>query len=172
LARAPKLTKSRILQWFKIAVEDSCVRPIAVLLLSAVTVCFAQESPRVEAKREDPWAKVHDIKSGTELRIIRKDSRQPVLAVFEDLNEDALIVATKKEEIGIPKDQIERIDARPAGGSRMNKETHTSTTDSTLGPPTQNSSPVPTTSTSSGVMFGGKPDFVTVYRATSASLTK
>lgn len=125
-----------------------------------------------DAKRADPWAKVRDIKSGTELRIIRKDSRQPVLAVFEDLNDDALIIATKKGEIGIPRDQIERLDARPTGGSRVSKETHTSTTDSNLGPPTQRSSPVPESSSSSSVSFGGKPDFETVYRATSASKAK
>jgi len=148
------------------------LRHFVFLLLSAAAICIAQEGPRIDAKKGDPWGRVHDIKSGTELRIIKKDSRQPVLAVFEDLNEDALIVATKKGEIGIPKDQIERIDARPSGGSRVNKETRTSTTDNTLGPPTQNSSPVPTSSSSSSVSFGGKPDFETVYRATSASIAK
>ena len=148
------------------------MRHIQLLLLSIVTVCSAQETPRTAAQRDDPWVKVHNIKSGTELRIARKASRQPILAVFEDLNDDALIVATKKGEIGIPKDQIERIDARPVGGSRVNKETRTSTTDDALGPPTQRSSPGPASSSSSSVSFGGKPDFETVYRATSASIVK
>jgi hypothetical protein len=145
------------------------VRHTAALILLSVAICGAQESPRPDAPREDPWAKVRALQSGADLRIIRKDSRQPVLAVFEDINDDSLIVATKKGEIGIPKDQIERVDARPTGGSRVTKETHTTTTDSAVGPPTQGVSPGPTSSTSSSVLFGGKPDFETVYRATAAS---
>ncbi len=150
------------------------MRSIAPLLLATISLAFAQDTPKPATIREDPWAKVQALKSGAELRIIRKDSRQPVLAVFEDLNDDALIIATKTGELGIPKDRIERIDARPTGGPRVTKENRTSTnTDTSLGPPTQRSSPVPTsTSSSSSVSFGGKPDFQTIYRATSASAGK
>lgn len=117
----------------------------------------------------DAWVKVKDLKSGTELRIFKKGVRQPILATFEDLNEDSLIVATKKEEIAVPKDQIERLDARPVTKSRVTTETRTTDGPDTLGPPTQNARPAPSSSTSSNLSFGSKPDFETVYRATAAS---
>jgi hypothetical protein len=37
---------------------------------------------------QDPWPKVHDLKSGTDLRIFKKGVRQPVLATYEDLNNE------------------------------------------------------------------------------------
>jgi hypothetical protein len=112
---------------------------------------------------EDEWAKVKGLKTGAEIRVFKKGSTQPVLAQIDELNDDNLIVIVKKTQTAIPKDQIDRIDARPTSGSRVTKETTTKQTygDTKPGSP---SAPEVVTSTSSSVSVGGKPDFETVYR--------
>jgi len=113
---------------------------------------------------DDPWAKVHDLKSGTELRIFKKGSPQPVIAKMDELKEDALLVVVKSEQVAIPKDQIDRVDARPAGKRvTVNSKTETTEPDTRPAPPGY-SSQIPGTSTSSGVSIGSKPDFETIYR--------
>lgn len=117
---------------------------------------------------EDPWAKVHDLKSGTELRIVRKGSRAPVVATMDELTDDNLLVATKKEQIAIPRDQIERIDFRPKSDSRISKETRATQNDPPVnGPEGLGRQSGPTTSTSTSYSIGSKPDFQTIYRATA-----
>jgi hypothetical protein len=124
-------------------------------LLAAVTAFAA----------DDPWAKVRDLKSGTELRIYKKGTMQPVLAKSDDLTDDNLIVVVKNEQVAIPKEQIDRIDYRPTKPGRVTKETKSTTTepDTTPGPPGHGST-VPGTSTSTNVSIGSKPDFELLYR--------
>ncbi len=107
----------------------------------------------------DDWAKVKALKTGAELRVFKKGSTQPILAQMGDLTDDNLIVLVKKTETAIPKDQIDRIEARPAAGSRVTKET---TTKDSIGPDGS-----PTSSMSAGYSVGGKQDFETVYRRSS-----
>ncbi len=104
----------------------------------------------------DDWAKVKALKTGSELRVYKKGSAQPISALMADLTDDNLIVLVKKTETAIPKDQIERIDARPPSGSRVTKE---STTKDSIGADGKE-----TSSSSTGYSFGSKPDFETVYR--------
>jgi hypothetical protein len=104
----------------------------------------------------DDWAKVKALKTGAELRVFKKGSTLPISAQMGDLTDDNLIVLVKKTETAIPKDQIDRIDARPPAGSRVTKET---TTKDGVGPDGSQTSSM---STSYGV--GSKPDFETVYR--------
>ena len=104
---------------------------------------------------DDPWAKVRDLKTGEDLQVYKKGSTKPIAAQMGQLSDDALIVIVKKTETAIPKDQIDRIDARPAGGNKPTKET---TTKDTVGPDGQ-----PTSSTSTGYSWGSKPGFETVY---------
>ena len=114
---------------------------------------------------EDPWAKVREIKSGTELRIYKKNARQPVLAKMADATDESLIVVVKNEQTAISKDQIDRIDYRPPQrGSRVTRETK-STTETTGA--AQGSSGT-SNSTSSSVNIGSKPEFETIYRRTPA----
>jgi hypothetical protein len=124
---------------------------------------------------EDPWTKVREIKSGTELRIFKRGAKQPVLAKFDEANDENLIVATKSEQVAIAKDQIDRIDYRPAKtGSRVVRETKTTsevdtkTSSSTV----PHNAPGLSTSSSSSLNVGGKPDFETVYRRTAAPAAK
>jgi hypothetical protein len=117
------------------------------LLLVAGLVAFGAD---------DDWAKVKALKTGAELHVFKKGSAQPVTAQMDELTDENLIVIVKKTQTAIPKDQIDRIDARPVTGSRVTKET---TTKDTVG-----ADGSPTSSTSTGYSMGGKPDFETVYR--------
>lgn len=126
----------------------------------------------------DPWDKVREIKSGAEVRIFKSGGKPPVLAKFDELTEENLIVVVKNEQTAIPRDQIDRIDARPAQtGSRVVKETRTTTSTE---PPGAKADPIgqpkgapgPSSSTSSTLSMGSKPDFETVYRRTAAGPRK
>jgi hypothetical protein len=112
----------------------------------------------------DDWAKVKTLKTGAELRVYKKGSTLPVSAQMVDLTSDNLIVLVKKTETAIPKDQIDRIDARPPSGNHVTKET---TTKDGIGPDGS-----PTSSVSTGYSIGGKPDFETVYRRPPATPKK
>jgi len=117
---------------------------------------------------DNPWDKVRELKTGTELRILKKGSRQPVLAIIDEANDERIVVVVKNEELAIQKDDIDRIDARPATKSRINKETRVTQSDSAQTPPVgpQGSQGGPSTSTSTSYSGAAKPDFVTIYRRT------
>jgi hypothetical protein len=117
-----------------------------LLLMLAALVAFGAD---------DEWTKVRALKTGAELRVYKKGATQPVLAQMDELTDENLIVLVKKTQMAIPKDQIERIDARPSGGGAT-KETTTKQTVDADGKEN--------TSTSTGYSFGGKPNFETVYR--------
>ncbi|HYP05058.1 MAG TPA: hypothetical protein VER03_02390 [Bryobacteraceae bacterium] len=134
-------------------------RRLIVLLAAAVTLVAAEA---------DPWAKVLELKSGAELRIQKRGIAQPILAQMDEATEERLVVVIKNEQVSIPKDQIDRIDARPKGGSRVIKETKV--TNNAPGNPSPSDhrpgGPItgPSSSQSSSMTFGGKPDFEIVYR--------
>ncbi len=131
--------------------------------LAAVLIAFAAFAA------EDPWAKVKDLKSGTEIRVFKRGSTQPVAASFGELRDDDIVVIVKHEQSAIPKDQIDRLDARPQKGSRVTTTSQSTTRNpdarSSIPEPRQGA-PMPSTSTSTSLSVGGKPDFETVYRRT------
>jgi hypothetical protein len=104
---------------------------------------------------DDDWTKVRALKTGAELRIFKKGAAQPVLAQMDELTDENLVVIVKKTQMAIPKNQIDRLDARPAGGGAKKETTSKQSVDA---------DGKETTSTSTGYSFGGKPDFETVYR--------
>ena len=104
---------------------------------------------------DDPWAKLKELKTGTELRVYKKSVAQPLLVQMGELTDDNLVVIDKKEQTAIARDLIERVDYRPSGKSRVTKETSTK---DVVGPDGRS------TSTNSGLSIGPKPDFETVYR--------
>jgi hypothetical protein len=127
---------------------------------------------------DNPWNKVKELKTGTELRIYKTGAKQPILAMMDEATDDRLVIVVKKEQMAIDKDEIDRIDFRSpkSGGSRVTKDTRT-----TLDPPGQVAGPAPrgggssggpTTNSSSSVNFGSKPDFETIYRRSSAPPVK
>ncbi|HEX4276905.1 MAG TPA: hypothetical protein VHZ74_16225 [Bryobacteraceae bacterium] len=127
-----------------------------LLVLLAASTAFAAD---------DPWTGVKDLKSGTELRIYKKGTTQPILAKSDDVTADNLIVVVKNEEIAIAKDLVDRIDARPNKSGRVTSETRSKQTDPDPVPkPPGQGSAVPGTSTSSSIGVGSKPDFEMIYR--------
>jgi hypothetical protein len=134
------------------------LRNIALTLLLTFTAFAAT----------DTWNKVRDLPGGTELRVYKKDAKQPLNAKMADATDDSLIVVVKKEEIAIPKDQIDRIDYRPQKEGRVTTSGSTKVDDPNMQAPVgpQRDAKVPGTSSSSNMSFGGKPDFETIYRRT------
>ena len=61
---------------------------------------------------DDPWAAVVKLKSGAEIRVLKRGSMQPVLGVFAEANGERLVWVVKNEQQALPKDQVDRLDAR------------------------------------------------------------
>jgi len=134
------------------------MRSILVFMLSAASMLGAS----------DPWAKVRDLKTGTELRIYKKGAAKPVLATLDEANEENLIVVIRNEEVAIDRGDIDRLDyrGRPTPGT-VTRQTQSTVTgpEGTMPRPQGNAggSPV-STSTSTNYSFGSKGDFQTIYR--------
>ncbi len=113
----------------------------------------------------DNWDKVKAIRSGTEVRVYKKGTAQPVLAKFDEARDESVVVVVKNEQVAIPRDIIDRLDARPDKGSRVTTETKTKTEPPDTRPAPMGSRPATgNTSYSNNVSIGSKPDFETVYR--------
>jgi hypothetical protein len=116
---------------------------------------------------DDPWTAVAKLKSGTEIRVLKKGSMQPILGKFDEASDERLVLVVKKEQMAIPKDQVDRVEARPQPAGRVKVEGKTTTDDPQAAREPQvgmNERPAVGTTTTSGVSIGGKPDFETVYR--------
>ena len=116
------------------------------LLMLAATAAFAAN---------DPWQKVKDLKSGSDLRVFRRGTTQPLLVQMGELTDDHLVVIDKKAEKAIPRDEIDRIDSRPPKATWVKEEK----TGNTVSPDGSNSS-----SYSSGYSKGSRGDYETIYR--------
>jgi|SRR5215469_9919106 len=133
-----------------------------ILVLCAATLAFGAD---------DPWAKVKELKTGSELRVYKRGSAQPLLVKMGDLTDDNLVVVNKKEETAIPRNQIDRIEARQAARTRTTTDTESAEKNAASDPrssiPGPNAPPgamhAPTTTTSTGVQWT-KQDFEVVYR--------
>jgi hypothetical protein len=120
---------------------------------------------------DNPWEKVKELKSGSELRIWKKGVSTPIEAVYDDLGEEKLLVVVKNEQVAIPRDGIDRIDARASAKTRKPKVESTVTRDinrpeRVAAPPrSQRESPpgAPSSSATSSVSWSN-PGFETVYR--------
>ena len=115
-----------------------------LLMLSAAAVFAA----------DDPWQNVKDLKSGTDLRVFRRGSNQPLLVHMGELTDDNLVVIDKKAERAIPREEIDRIDSRPPKPTWVKEEK----TSNTVNPDGSNSSGY-----SSGYSKGSRVDFETIY---------
>ncbi len=123
---------------------------------------------------DDPWTKVREVKSGTELRIFKQGYKNPIVAKMDEATDERLMVVLGESQVSIPKAEIDRIEQRPLQkGSRMTRETKTvkgvydSNADSQGQPMKLGQTKPPaaaTSSTSSGVSIGGKPPFELLYR--------
>lgn len=120
---------------------------------------------------EDPWIKVRELNSGSELRIHTTGEKRPIAGKFDRLSEKSLIIVLKNGQMAIPKDQIERVDCRAqsSGGSvRMETERNIGTSEeAAMG--RSKDSPLPPRSTGSGIKIRPKAGFETVYRRPASS---
>ena len=112
------------------------------------------------------------------MRVFKKGAAQPLLVKMDELTDDNLVVINKNEQTAIARDQIDRVDYRPSGKSRVTKETTTKVNDGVGDPravipsPKQQGNPGPSTSTSSNVSIGSKPDFETIYKRPTGGAPK
>jgi len=114
---------------------------------------------------DNSWDKVRALKSGTELRIYKREARQPVLASMADATNERLIVVVKNEELAIAKDDIDRIDYRPPRtGGKVTKQTSSTFEESRDKVAAPQGHPGTTSSTSTSYGIQPKPDFETIYR--------
>jgi hypothetical protein len=114
---------------------------------------------------DDDWSKVAAIKSGSEIRVVRKGKPQPLVGKMDEARPETLVLVVKNEQMAIPKEEIERVDARP-NASKMTKTETVNNQPAYEAPGTPNRPTRPggpSGSASSGVSFG-KADFETVYR--------
>ena len=131
-----------------------------LVLLAFLGVAFADNS----------WWKVRQIKSGYEVRIFKTNSKQPLIAMFDEATEDNIIVVVKNEQFAIPKADVDRVDARPPRtGLKGTKETRTSVKDPTPLPRTAEERAGPSSSVTTTYGIGSRPDFETVYRRMPAA---
>jgi hypothetical protein len=135
-----------------------------------ISLCLAAA---LASGAEDPWTKVRAIKGGSELRILKRDAKQPLIATFDEATDERIVVVVKNEQVSIPKDDIERIDARPKTGRPMTRESKVTNSAPGNPSPTEQRAgggpPGPSQSVASGISFGSKPDFETVYRRPPAA---
>lgn len=138
----------------------------SLLVLCTAILAFAAD---------DPWAKLKDVKSGTELRVYKKGTMQPLLVKMGELSDDNLVVINKNEQTAIARDQIDRVDCRPSGKSRVTRETTSkdnANDPKALLPSGMNRTYGTSSSTSSSLSIGSKPDFETIYRRPPAAQKK
>src|SRR5436309_11515873 len=83
---------------------------------------------------DDPWAKVKEIKSGTELRVYKKGSMQPLLVKMDEATDERLVFVNKNEQTSLAKEDIDRVDARPSSKRPVTKESKTTTKDASTDP--------------------------------------
>lgn len=130
---------------------------------------------------DDAWAKVKELGSGTELKIWRKGAAQPVETVYDDLTDEKLLVVLKNEQVAMPKEEIDRIDARPKAQkgkpvkeTRVERDVHRP--ERAAAPPRSLREPAagsPQSSVSNTVSWsGGKAPYETVYRRTARAGAK
>lgn len=129
------------------------------------------------AAADNPWDKVKTIKSGAELRVYKKGVSQPLLVKMDEATDESLVVVNKKEQVAIPREEIDRVDARPSGKRPITKETKETTSDTSADPKSGipgpgGNRPGITSSSSTGYSMGGKPDFETVYRRPAGATKK
>ena len=141
---------------------------------TAILLCAA-----VALGADDPWAKVKELKTGAELKVYKRGAAQPLSVKLGELTEENLVVINKNQETAIPRDEIDRIEARAAGRTRTITDTQTAEKNAATDPrsniPGPNSPPgamhAPSTTTSSGVTWTSQP-FETIYHRTAGGAPK
>jgi hypothetical protein len=128
----------------------------SLLLLLSAAALFAAD---------DSWNKVKELKSGTEIRILKRGAAKPIEGKIDEAHDDNVVVVLKNEQVAIAKEDIDRLDYRPKG-SRITRNEGAKDTPPDTTPPVgmDHGANVPGKSYNSGLSIGSKPDYETVYR--------
>ena len=138
-------------------------RTAGILVAFSVTCAIAFAA-------DNPWTRVKDLKSRSELRIYKTGAREPIAATFADATDERLIVVVKNEQLAIERKDIDRIDARTAATNRkLNVDSTAKDVDPDLKPHPYAGAAVPSTSYSSKLSVASKPGFEEIYRRPSGS---
>src|ERR1041385_7608147 len=129
---------------------------------------------------DDPWAKVKEQKTGTELQVYKRGSAKPLTVKMDELTDENLVVIEKKSQVAIPRDQIERIDARSSGRTRTTTDTMTAEKNAATDPrsniPGPNQPPravhAPSTTRSRALSWPSQGDATIYHRTAGAPPTK
>ena len=95
------------------------------LALALLAVSFA-----FGADGGDPWGKVKNLKTGSDLRIYKTGITEPITAKFADVTERKLLVIIKNTETAINKAEIDHVDYQPPAGKPVTTKTYTADGDS------------------------------------------
>ncbi|MBC7924466.1 MAG: hypothetical protein H7039_02315 [Bryobacteraceae bacterium] len=132
---------------------------LVLIVLAACLVLPAAES----------WDKVRELKSGQELRIWKREAKQPMFAKMDEASGESLVVVMKDQQLAVAKDDIDRVEARPAGktpGIVRESKVSSAHPERLTGPaigPARNVAGQ-TVNSSSSVSLGSKPGFELIYR--------
>jgi len=93
-------------------------------LLLAVSFALAADN------EADPWEKVKNLKTGSDLRIYKTGVTEPIKAKSVDVTERKLMVIIKNAETAINKAEIDHVDYQPPPGKAVTSKTYSSEGDS------------------------------------------
>jgi hypothetical protein len=122
---------------------------------------------------DDPWTKVKELKSGTEIKITRVGAKEVWVGKMDEANDERVLLVLKNSQMAIDRADVMTLEARPGTGRRVTKESTVKQTDASAElakpkVPVPGSKPTPQLdSYSSGVGFSSKPGFELIYRKSS-----
>lgn len=119
---------------------------------------------------EDPWTKVRKMESGSDVRVYRSGKKKPVEGKFEQASAESVVVLLKNAQVSIPREQVERVDWRPArngGGVAMETGRHVGTREAAATGRSKDSN-LPPRSTVTGIKIRPWVSYETIYRRAEA----
>jgi hypothetical protein len=96
----------------------------------AIPLLVCSIGPDADKEASDPWDKLTNIKSGSDLRIYRKGAAEFTAAKSAYVTERKVVVIIKNTETAIDKNEIDRVESRPPAGKPAQTKTYENTPDS------------------------------------------
>jgi len=83
----------------------------------------------VASSAEDPWQKAKELAIGSDIRIYKQGSTQPISGKMAGVEDGKLQMVVKKDQIAIKQSDIDRIDYRPPKAKPVKTESSVISTD-------------------------------------------
>ena len=119
---------------------------------------------------DDPWTKVKELQSGTEVKILKAGVKDTLSGTFSEADDERLIVVIKNTQMAMDKRDVLKLEARPKAAKKVATQTTTKNLDPSAElakpkPPTPGARPTPDTqSSSTSFSYGDKPGYEIIYR--------